>query len=39
MTYMHNGKQYIVLPIATADHPAELVALALPDEEEPTEEQ
>ena len=38
MTYMHNGKQYIVLPVATADHPAELVALALPDEEEPTDE-
>jgi quinoprotein glucose dehydrogenase len=30
MTYMHNGKQYIVLAIGSTDYPAELVALALP---------
>jgi quinoprotein glucose dehydrogenase len=30
MTYMHNGKQYIVVAIGSADHPAEFVALALP---------
>lgn len=34
MTYMHNGKQYIVMPVAATGHPAELVALALPDEDE-----
>jgi quinoprotein glucose dehydrogenase len=34
MTYMHNGKQYIVMPVAAPGHPAELVALALPDEDE-----
>ena len=33
MTYMHNGKQYIVMPVAAPGHPAELVALALPDKE------
>jgi quinoprotein glucose dehydrogenase len=38
MTYMHNGKQYFVVPVASAGHPAELVALALPDEEEGEEE-
>lgn len=31
MTYMHNGKQYIVTAIGDPNHPAELVALALPD--------
>jgi quinoprotein glucose dehydrogenase len=31
MSYMHEGKQYIVVAVGTADHPAELVALALPD--------
>lgn len=31
MSYMHNGQQYIVIAVATTDHPAELVALALPD--------
>lgn len=31
MTYFHNGFQYIVIAVATAEHPAELVALALPD--------
>ena len=30
MTYMHNGRQYVVAAIANADTPAELVALALP---------
>ena len=34
MTYMHNGKQYIVVSVAATGHPAELVALALPDEDE-----
>ncbi len=31
MTYMHKGRQYIVIPIGAKDHPAEFVALALPD--------
>jgi AhpD family alkylhydroperoxidase len=30
MTYLHEGRQYIVIAVATRDHPAELVALALP---------
>jgi quinoprotein glucose dehydrogenase len=30
MTYSHEGKQYVVVAIGGADHPAELVALALP---------
>ena len=30
MSYMHQGYQYIVVAVASADHPAELVALALP---------
>jgi glucose dehydrogenase len=30
MTFMHAGKQYIVLSLGGTDHPAELVALALP---------
>ena len=30
ITYMHNGKQYIVMPIGSLDHPGEWVALALP---------
>jgi glucose dehydrogenase len=30
MTYLHNGFQYIVIAVATAEHPAELIALALP---------
>jgi len=29
MTYMHGGRQYIVLSVARAGHPAELVAYAL----------
>ena len=35
ITYMHKGKQYIVLPIGAHDHPAEWVALALPDRDAP----
>src|SRR5580704_7376062 len=31
MTYMLNGKQYIVLAIAAANYPGELVAFRLPD--------
>ncbi|HEY5754597.1 MAG TPA: PQQ-binding-like beta-propeller repeat protein [Steroidobacter sp.] len=30
MTYMHKGRQYIVIAVSTREHPAELVALALP---------
>ena len=30
MTYMHQGKQYIVFAIGGQQHPAEFVALALP---------
>lgn len=30
MTYLYEGHQYIVIAVATAEHPAELVALALP---------
>ena len=30
MSYMHQGKQFIVAPIGSADHAAEFVALALP---------
>ncbi len=29
MTYMLNGKQYIVMAVGNRDHPAELVALTL----------
>jgi quinoprotein glucose dehydrogenase len=31
MTYLHNGKQYIVMTIMSRAVPAELVAIALPD--------
>ena len=31
MTYMLRGKQYIVVSVGARDHPAEYVALALPD--------
>ena len=31
MSYMHEGKQYIVLAIAGAGHPGELIAFRLPD--------
>ena len=30
MTYLHAGKQYVVVAIGGPEHPAELVALALP---------
>jgi quinoprotein glucose dehydrogenase len=30
MTYLHNGKQYIVVASGWTDHPGELIALALP---------
>jgi quinoprotein glucose dehydrogenase len=30
MTYMHDGKQYIVVQIMSADHPGSLAALRLP---------
>ena len=30
VTYMHEGKQYIVLPIGSLAHPGEWLALALP---------
>ncbi|MBT5872641.1 MAG: PQQ-binding-like beta-propeller repeat protein [Candidatus Latescibacteria bacterium] len=33
MTFMHEGKQYIVMTIMSRDLPAELVALTLPDAE------
>lgn len=29
MTYLHEGKQYIVVAIGDRDHPAEFVAFAL----------
>ena len=31
MTYSHRGKQYVVVAVATREHPAELVALTLSD--------
>jgi quinoprotein glucose dehydrogenase len=34
MTYMLNGVQYIVVAVGASDHPAELVALRLPQESE-----
>jgi hypothetical protein len=30
MTYSHAGKQYVVVAVGGPEHPAELVALALP---------
>lgn len=30
ITYMHDAKQYIVIPIGSLTHPGEWVALALP---------
>jgi quinoprotein glucose dehydrogenase len=30
MTYLHDGKQYVVVSVGSTDYPAELVALALP---------
>jgi glucose dehydrogenase len=34
MTYLHEGRQYIVLPVAGSGEAAQLVALTLPDREE-----
>lgn len=31
MTYLHKGRQYILVAVASATHPAEFVALAVPD--------
>ena len=31
MTYMHEGRQYILMTVSDSDHTAELVALALPE--------
>ncbi len=36
MTYLHQGRQYIVIAVATREHPAELVALALPGDDRAT---
>jgi hypothetical protein len=30
MTYMHNGRQYIVVAVSGRQAPGELIALALP---------
>jgi quinoprotein glucose dehydrogenase len=30
MTYMHEGRQYVVMTVSQGGQPAELVALALP---------
>jgi quinoprotein glucose dehydrogenase len=30
MTYLHDGKQYVVVAVGSTDYPAELVALSLP---------
>ena len=30
MTYLHEGKQYVVVAISGNDHEGELIALALP---------
>ena len=35
MTYLHEGKQYIVVAVSTREHQAEYVALALPDSARP----
>jgi mono/diheme cytochrome c family protein len=37
MTYLHKGRQYVVIAVATQEHPAELVALALPDPNRPAQ--
>ena len=36
MTYINKGRQFIVVPIGARDHPAEFVALALPDGRPPS---
>ncbi len=30
MTYLHDGRQYLVVAIGGIEHPAEFIALALP---------
>ena len=32
MSYVHDGKQYIVVAISSNTHPGSLIALALPEE-------
>ena len=32
MTYLHEGRQYVVFSIGSPEHPAELISLRLPDE-------
>ena len=32
MSYMHEGRQYIVVPIGSEEHPGSLAALAIPDD-------
>jgi quinoprotein glucose dehydrogenase len=36
MTYLHNGRQYIVLAISGGNHPGELIAFRLPQETTPS---
>jgi quinoprotein glucose dehydrogenase len=36
MTYLHNGRQYIVVAISGGNHPGELIAFRLPQETTPT---
>jgi quinoprotein glucose dehydrogenase len=31
MTYLHEGRQYVVIAVSSREHPAELVALAVPE--------
>jgi len=38
VTYMHEGKQYVVMTVANPEHPAELVALTVPEVPEATNE-
>ncbi len=35
MTYLYKGRQYIAVVVSAPNHPAELVALALPTEQQP----
>jgi hypothetical protein len=30
MTYLHDGRQYVVFSVGGGEHPAELIALTLP---------
>ncbi|MCA1583407.1 MAG: PQQ-binding-like beta-propeller repeat protein [Acidobacteria bacterium] len=36
MTFMHEGRQFIVIPIGGGNHPGSLVALSLPSGQKPT---